>query len=155
MMSAFGGWVYHGRDKGACFSQAWEKATTAGGRSMPPVEIAIFVALFILPLAAWSVAIAARTYSSLAAGPWWRLPRPRLARSLVLNVLAYLGGAAALALVLVVTGRVPVNSSRDFPQAWTGAFEANLILFVLGLLLGHGWYAFTRWRALRRSATSC
>lgn len=115
---------------------------------MPP---AIFVALFVLPLATWSVAIAARTYSSLAADPWWRLPRPRLVRFLVLNMLAYLGGAAVLALVLVVTGRVPVNSSRDFPQAWMGAFEANLIIFVPGLLLGHGWYALTRWRAAQRA----
>jgi len=65
---------------------------------MSPVEIAIFMALLVPLLAALSVAIAARTYSSLAANPWWRLPRPHLIRSLVLNVLSFLCGAALYAL---------------------------------------------------------
>jgi len=57
-------------------------------------------------------------------------------------------------LLLVVTGREHLGSLSDVPQAWMGAFEANLNIFVPGLLLGHGWYALTRWRAARRTATS-
>ncbi|HST88774.1 MAG TPA: hypothetical protein VLJ14_10375 [Ktedonobacterales bacterium] len=121
---------------------------------MPPDAIAFLVTPLVLMLAIMCLAIAARTYSSLTANPWWRLPRPRLFRSLTFQVLAFLGGSALLALVLAVTGREHLDSLSDFLQAWMGAIEAMMVLFVPGFLLGHGWYALTHWIALRRSAAS-
>lgn len=104
------------------------------------------------------IAAAARTYSSLAAGPWWQLPRPRLFRLLVLYVLAILGGSAVFVLAQTVMRLEHLSSFGDALSAWMAAIEFFLFFFVMfgipALLLGHGWYAFTHRHALRRSAMS-
>jgi hypothetical protein len=125
---------------------------------MPPLAIVFLVGPLVVLLGFSVLAGAARTHSALVTRPWWRWSKLRLVRSLVLNVLALLGVSVVFLLAQTALGLEHLTSFGEALRAWEGAIAFFLFFFILfripALLLGHGWYAFTRWRALRRSATS-
>jgi|SRR5690348_16520069 len=125
---------------------------------MSPYEIVFLVAPLVVLLGFSVLAGAARTYSSLATRPWWRLPKPHLVRSLVLNMLALLGVSAVFVLAQMVLGLEHLTSFGEALHAWKGAIAFFLLFFILfripAMFLGYGWYAFTRWRAARSAAAA-
>jgi hypothetical protein len=125
---------------------------------MPPVAIVFLVAPLVALLGFSVLASAARTYSSLTTRPWWQLPKLRLVRSLVFNVLALLGASVVFVLAQTALGLENLTSFGEALRAWKGAIAFFLFFLILfrtpAMFLGHGWYTLMRWRALRRSATS-